>query len=213
MKTDDLIAMLSTNVEPVQRGAIWRAIGTAVIVGVLAAIAVMLLALGVRPDLAAVSALIYLPLKLGFAILTIILATLGLTQLARPGGERRASIALALLPLLFIILLGAFSVATVSRAHWERMIVGDQWLECLISIPIIAIAPFAAIVWVLRKMAPTNLTRAGFFAGLVAGGSSATAYALHCSDDSIAFVMVWYGGTIALCAGAGALLGPRLLRW
>ena len=46
-----------------------------------------------------------------------------------------------------------------------------------------------------------------------AGGVSAMAYALHCTDDSLPFVAVWYGGTIVLCTLAGAALGPRLLRW
>ncbi len=93
------------------------------------------------------------------------------------------------------------------------MIMGDQWLDCLLSGPIIAVVPFIAVVWVMRRMAPTNLTRAGALAGLVAGGLSAVGYALHCTDDSLPFVALWYGGTIALCTFAGAKLGPRLLRW
>jgi len=91
---------------------------------------------------------------------------------------------------------------------------GDRWLQCLVSIPIIATLPFAAIVWAVRRFAsPTDLVRAGAFAGLVAGGLSAIGYALHCTDDSLPFVALWYGGTIALCTVAGAMLGPRLLRW
>jgi hypothetical protein len=93
------------------------------------------------------------------------------------------------------------------------MVMGDQWLECLLSIPIIAIVPFAAFVWAVRRAAPTNLVRAGAFSGLVAGGVSAIAYALHCTDDLLPFVALWYGGTIVLCTLAGAILGPRLLRW
>jgi len=90
---------------------------------------------------------------------------------------------------------------------------GDEWLECLLSIPIIAIVPFAAAIWAVRRAAPTNLARAGAFAGLIAGGVSAMAYALHCTNDSLPFVAVWYGGTIMLCTLAGAAFGPRLLRW
>jgi hypothetical protein len=76
-----------------------------------------------------------------------------------------------------------------------------------------AIVPFVAIVWAARWTAPTDLVRAGVLAGLVAGGVSAAGYALHCTDDSLPFVALRYGGTIALCTIAGALLGPRLLRW
>ena len=73
--------------------------------------------------------------------------------------------------------------------------------------------PFAAVIWAVCQAAPTNLTRAGALAGLTAGGISAMAYAFHCTDDSVPFVVLWYGGTIAACTLAGAYLGPRLLRW
>jgi len=46
-----------------------------------------------------------------------------------------------------------------------------------------------------------------------AGAISALVYALYCTDDSLAFVAVWYGVTIAGCALVGGLLGPKLLRW
>jgi hypothetical protein len=111
------------------------------------------------------------------------------------------------------VVLAAISLLLAPSSHWDKMIVGDQWLECLLSIPIIAIVPFATIIWAVRRAAPTNLVRTGTFVGLVAGGVSAIAYAVHCTDDSLPFVAVWYGGTIVLCTLAGAALGPRLLRW
>jgi hypothetical protein len=117
------------------------------------------------------------------------------------------------LPFIAIMVLGATSLAFAPSSYWTKMVVGDQWLECLLSIPIIAIVPFAAIVWAVRQTAPTDLVRAGALAGLAAGGVSAAGYALHCTDDSLPFVALWYGGTIALCTLAGAILGPRLLRW
>ena len=72
---------------------------------------------------------------------------------------------------------------------------------------------FGITIWTMRTVAPTDLARAGAFAGLISGGVSAMAYALHCTDDSLPFVAVWYVGTIALCTFAGAIFGPRLLRW
>ena len=93
------------------------------------------------------------------------------------------------------------------------MIMGDEWLECIVSIPAIAIVPFAVIMWAVRQAAPTDLFRTGALAGLVAGGVSAAAYALHCTDDTMPFVALWYGSTIVMCTLAGAMLGPRLLRW
>ena len=117
------------------------------------------------------------------------------------------------LPFAAIMLGAAVNLAIAPVSHWDDLITGRDWLECLLSIPVIATVPFAVIVWAVRRMAPTDLVRTGAFAGLVAGSLSAAGYALHCMDDATPFVALWYGGTIALCTLAGAKLGPRLLRW
>jgi len=213
MKTDDLIALLSTNPEPVDRNSVARTLSLALAAGTVVALGIAVLGLGVRSDLMATRALIFLAVKLAFAFGIVGLALLYLTRLARPGGERKFSPLIVAVPFLFLLLLAAISLGFAPRAHWNKMIIGDEWLECVLSIPIIAIVPFAVSIWAVRKGAPTNLVRAGAFAGLIAGGVSAIGYALHCTDDSLPFIAVWYGGTIVLCTLAGALLGPRLLRW
>jgi hypothetical protein len=213
MKTDDLVSLLSTNLEPVDRRSVARTLYVALAAGSIVALGLALIGLGVRSDLMMARAVIFLVVKLSFAVAIVSLALAYLTRLARPGGERKAPYLLVALPFLAIVVFAAISLGLAPSSHWDKMIVGDQWLECLLSIPIIAIVPFAATIWAVRRAAPTNLTRAGTFAGLIAGGVSATAYALHCTDDSLPFVAVWYGGTIALCTLAGTALGPRLLRW
>jgi hypothetical protein len=213
MKTEDFVALLSTNLEPVDRGVVVRTLCLASGAGAIMALGIAFLGLGFRSDMAATRALVFLAVKLAFAIGIVGLAIVYLTRLTRPGGERNISAFLIVAPFLAIVILAAISLGSAPRAHWDRMIVGDQWLECLISIPIIAIVPFAASIWAVRKGAPTNLVRAGAFAGLLAGGVSAIGYALHCTDDSLPFIAVWYGGTIVLCTLAGAVLGPLLLRW
>lgn len=213
MKTDDLITLLSTNVEPVDRRQVVREIGATLVISAVVAIVAMLIALGIRADLTRTWAIVFLATKLAFAIGIAVLASIYLMKTARPGGEGRASITWAALPFVLTMLLAVISLASAPTSRWHMMIVGDQWFECLLSIPIIAVVPFAAVMWVMRRMAPTDLTRAGALAGLVAGGLSAAGYALHCTEDSLPFVALWYGGTIALCTAAGALLGPRLLRW
>jgi hypothetical protein len=214
MKTDELIDLLSMNVEPVDHRQLRRRLGLAVVLGAAGALFVALLSLGIRPDLSDPGSLTFLVLKLAFTMGIIVLASGFLTRLARPGGERRTHLVLLVLPFAGIILLATLSLASAPREHWETMIVGDMWLRCLLSIPLIAIVPFAVIIWVVRKMAaPTDLVRTGALVGLVAGSVSATGYALHCTDDSLPFIALWYGGTIALCTLAGATLGSRLLRW
>jgi hypothetical protein len=213
MKTDDLVALLSTNPEPVDRRLVVRTLHVALAAGSAAALGITLVGLGVRPDLMTARALMFLAAKLAFAIGIVSLALVYLTRLARPGGERRTPSFLVALPFMVIVALAAVSLGLAPSSHWDKMIVGDEWLDCLLSIPIIAVVPFAVTIFAVRRAAPTNLVRTGAVAGLIAGAVSAMAYALHCRDDSLPFVAVWYGGTIVLCTLAGAALGPRLLRW
>ena len=213
MKTDDLVALLSTNPEPVDRRSVARTLHVALAAGLIVSLGIALAALGVRSDLMTARAFVFILLKLAFTVGIVGVASMYLTRLARPGGERKTSAVLVAIPFGAIAVLSVISLGFAPSSHWDKMIVGDQWLECLLSIPIIAIVPFAATIFAVRRAAPTNLVRAGAVAGLIAGGVSAMAYALHCTDDSLPFVAVWYGGTIVLCTLAGAALGPRLLRW
>jgi len=213
MKTDDLIALLSTNPEPVDRRSVARTLHVALAAGLIVSLGIALAALGVRSDLMTARAFVFILLKLAFTVGIVGVASMYLTRLARPGGERKTSAVLVAIPFGAIAVLSVISLGFAPSSHWDKMIVGDQWLECLLSIPIIAIVPFAVTIFAVRRAAPTNLVRAGAVAGLIAGGVSAMAYALHCTDDSLPFVAVWYGGTIVLCTLAGAALGPRILRW
>ncbi len=213
MKTDGLIAMLSTDVEPVDHRRTVRTIGMTVAAGAALAAAVVVIALGFRTDLAGFRALMPVLFKIAFAVAVLVPALLYLIRLARPGGERRTSFLVVALPFLAVALLAALILASAPSSHWGGMIAGHNWLEGLVSIPLIAILPFALIVWAVRQAAPTDLAHTGALVGLVAGALSAAGYALHCIDDTVPFVALWYGGTIALCTLAGWKLGPRLLRW
>src|SRR5260370_39488151 len=213
MKADDLVARLTAHIEPVNRRLVSRTVYIALAAGTVVALGIMLVGLGVRPDLMTARALAFLLLKLAFAVGIVGVASIYLTRLARPGGERRTLSISAVVPFAAIVLLAAISLGLAPSSHWNKMVMGDEWLECLLSIPIIAIVPFAVIIAAVRRAAPTNLVRTGAVAGLIAGGVSAIAYPLHCTDDSLPFVAVSYRGTIGLCTLAGAVSGPRLLRW
>ena len=213
MKTDELVEMLSLQIKPVDRRSLARTLRLAGVASGLAALGIACFALGVRPDLFETQALSFTLVKLAFTVAVVGLALVYLTRLSRPGGERRVWSWWVASPFVAIAALAAVSLGLAPKAHWDAMIVGDEWLECLLSIPLIAIVPFAISIWAVRQAAPTDLSRTGAFVGIVAGGVSAVAYSLHCTDDSLPFVAVWYGGTIAICTFAGALLGPRLLRW
>lgn len=214
MKTSDLVTLLGTNVEPVDRNRLRRTIVIAIPAGAALALGAMTFLFGIRPDLATPSASIFVSLKIIFTMGVLTLTSVYLLLIARPGGDRKTSIGIIAAPFIGIALLAAISLGSAPESYWHRMTFGQHWQECLVSIPIIAVIPFTILILALRHAAaPTDLVRAGALAGLVAGSISATGYALHCVDDSLPFVALWYGGTIGLCASVGAYLGPRLLRW
>ncbi len=211
MKTDQLIDFLSTNLEPVHGGQVRKTLALALIVGGVGAFCVMLGTVGLRPD--GMSHLGFLALRLVFTLGLIVFGAALLARLAQPGQSGRRLAALTLLPFLVLVVTGAIAFGLESPMSWGRMLFGMNWATCLVCIPLFAVVPFMTLIWFLRKGAPTDLTRTGAIAGLVAGALGATAYAFHCPDDSVPFIAVWYGAMVALCSLTGALLGPKLLRW
>lgn len=211
MKTDQLIDLLSTNVEPVKSGHLKKTLVLALLIGGVAAFCVMLTAVGLRSQVSDKLDPGYLVVKLLFTISLVVLGAMLLTRLMRPGsGERNTP---AVFPFLMIACAGIIAVAFGEPMAWGRMLFGMHWVTCLVCIPLFAVVPFAALIWALRRGAPTNLTQTGAIAGLVAGALGATAYAFHCPDDSVPYIAIWYGTLVAFCGLIGAILGPRLLRW
>ena len=213
MKTDELINMLGTNLEPVKGGQLRTTLMIALGVGAVAAFCLMLVIFGL-PAAALVGE--YSGLKVLVLAFTLGLAAAGasfLIKSARPGEPGRKPLILIGLLLFAALSAGLVALILAHPAAWVGMVFGPQWAACLICIPLLAAAPFASLVWALRKGAPTNLMRTGAVAGLVAGALGATVFAFHHATGSIPFIAFWYGGPILVCAVVGAILGPRLLRW
>jgi hypothetical protein len=213
MKTDELINMLGTNLEAVKGGELRNALMIALAVGAAAASCLMLAIFGLPVDARGGDYSGPKILALAFTLGLVFAGASFLIGSARPGEPGRKP--LMLISVLFFALISAGGVALVLAhpAAWSGMIFGPQWAACLICIPLFAVAPFASLIWALRKGAPTNLTRTGAIAGLVAGALGAAVFAFHHPGGSIPFIVLWYGGSILLCALVGAILGSRLLRW
>jgi hypothetical protein len=213
MKTDQLIDMLSTNVERVDRSRLGGALASALTIGGIVAFCAMLATVGLRPDLSSSANLPFLALKLLFTLSLLGLGASFLIRAIRPGREIRKSFTLTFLPFVAAGIAALVALAIVPPSTWRSVILGTMRVSPLICIPLFAIGPFGVLIWALRKGAPTNLARTGAMAGLVAGAIGASAYAFGCPVNSIPFIAVWYGAAIAGCAVIGTLVGPRLLRW
>ena len=104
-------------------------------------------------------------------------------------------------------------MAHVAPGDWLKMWLGRSWKLCPWLVLMLAGPIFIGLLWSFRKLAPTRLRAAGAAAGFAAGAWAATLYCLHCPEVSAIFVLTWYTLGIALATGAGALIGPRFLRW
>lgn len=213
MKTDQLIDMLSTNIEPVKEGRLKRSLVWALVVGGAAAFCLMLTTVGLRTGVTEGFVPGYLTIKLLFTLSLIGMGATLLERLMHPGQDGRKLFAFVFLPFFIVVCAGVASMVFGQPMAWGRMMFGMHWATCLLCIPLFAVVPFAALIWALRNGAPTNLTRTGAIAGLVAGALGATAYAFHCPDDSVPFIAIWYGTLVALCGLVGAIFGPWFLRW
>jgi hypothetical protein len=212
MQTDDLIAQLSARLEPVKNGAVTRLLTGAIVVGLIGSAALMLLALGLRHDIAVAILSFGMWTKLAY---TFALAAFGfwlVERAGRPGADMAKPTLLLALPVLAIALLAAVQMAA-PEADVHRLVMGHSSRVCAFLVTLTALPTLAATFWALRRLAPTRLALAGAGAGLFAGAAGAFVYSFHCMEGSAPFIAIWYSLGIALTTAIGAVLGPRLLRW
>jgi hypothetical protein len=86
-------------------------------------------------------------------------------------------------------------------------------MECLLMSAIGGFATAVPMVLWLRKGAPTSPERAGWLTGISSGGLGAFAYNFHCPFSDLAYTGLWYSMAVGVCAVAGRLIVPRLIRW
>lgn len=209
MKTDHLIAMLARDsmfVSPLP-----RALLRAGAIGLAVAAVMFWLVYGLRPGLASAAQDPRLWVKVVTPLMLLVGAGLAVSVLLRPEGRaRRGTLIAAPLMLGFAVIL---ELVALPPAQWGGALIGDNALKCLVSIPLLALAPFLALMRAAREGAPTRPALAGAVIGLAAAGGAAALYALYCPNDSPLFVATWYGLAALAMAGIGALVGQRWLRW
>ncbi len=216
MNTDHLIDVLSANLEPVKSPQFGKTLILAILASGAAALVVMLATVGPRPDLDSTAHLEWTAVKLLFALSVVSAGAPLLIRAMRPVLENGTHWALVLFPFVAATTAALAMLLFERPQAWSEMLRGATEVSparCLLCIIFFAAIPLAAVMWSLRRGAPTRLRPCGALAGVVAGGLGAAAYALSCSSDTIPFIAIWYTTAIALCAIIGAQLGPRFLRW
>lgn len=213
MKTDELIAMLASDAGAVAP-QVWRqryamALGT----GLLGAALLMAMLLGVRPDIADAVRLPMFWVKLLFPLTLAAAALLAAMRLSRPGvAVGRAGPALAA-PVFVIWLLAVIALLRAVPEDRSMLIWGETWASCPFNVTLLSMPAFVMLLWVMKSLAPVRPVLAGAVAGLLAGATGATIYALHCPELAAPFIAIWYLLGMLIPAVMGAVIGPRLLRW
>ena len=140
-------------------------------------------------------------------------ALIATERLARPGMRLGLVWAALAAPVLVLWLVAAVVLINAAPEQRAYLILGETWKSCPFNIALIALPLLAATLWAMKGLAPTRLALAGASAGLLAGALSALVYALHCPESTAPFLAIWYVLGIAIPTLAGALSGPRVLRW
>ena len=213
MKTEDLIKALAADNATVA-APISRTVLVALLIGAIAAAAHFASMLPVRSDFA--YAITHEPrfiFKFVFTLGIAVPALLLVLDLARPDGSGRRAMWLLAVPLVLLVAAVAIEMQAIPADRWQPTAVGSMSKACMTYIPLLAAAPFAALLYALRNGAPANPAAAGAAAGLVSSAIAAMLYASHCVDDSPMFLAIWYVIGISIVTALGALIGSRLLRW
>lgn len=215
MKTDDLIALLASGPDVAAApppGAGWRAAGT-LGAGLLASVALMAMLLGVRPNLEQLALLPDFWIKVGFVVCLSLAAWQVSRRLCLPGAATRALPLLIALPLLLMWALGAIIVQEAAPEQRAELFWGATWRSCPLLIATLSLPILAAVLRLMRQLAPTRLRLAGAAAGFAAGALAALVYCLHCPELAASFVGFWYVLGMLVPAAIGAAIGPTVLAW
>lgn len=212
MRTDDLISALAADnatrvASPERFAAAWLP------VAVLVSIVVFAVLLGLRPDLATAVHTWRFNFKFGITLLVAATACWLVLRMARPGADEHPPILALLVAPGLLLAAVVYELLVMPSAEWVPTMIGQNWLVCLTTVPILSMPPLAALLIALKRGAPTSPERTGAVAGLVAAGLGATLYAARCTDDSPLFVVIWYSIAAGMVSLAGMLIGRWLLRW
>jgi hypothetical protein len=213
MLTDQLIGTLARHAGPAPRTTGWRAMGLPLAGATTLALAGGVAVLGAVP----VSSFATPAPWMKLAYTGLLAWALGLAALhaGLPAHPWRGPLRTAGIVFLLMAALGFGVWSQAPAAQQAATVLGrdGSWVTCAPKVMLLALPVFAAAVAALRRLAPTRLLATGALAGAAAGACGALAYSFCCPESSAAYVAVWYTAGIAACAAAGALLGPRLLRW
>lgn len=212
METDRLIRILAEDVK-VQARPVGAVLAMALLVALPVSAAMLLVTLGVRPDVMSAMHNPFFDLKFAVTLALALPAIAISLHLSRPETSVKGWRWLLLIPVGLLAVGIGGEMMTPQRLPAMTRMIGRNSRVCLAAIPLLSLPLLAAALIALRQGAPARPGLTGAFAGLLSGALAATLYASHCTDDSPLFVATWYAIAVLVVAAVGALAGSRVLRF
>lgn len=211
MRTEQFIRSLVADL-PTSPGSVAWIITASLSLSILLSLTVMILWLGLRPELGAAMHSAPFWIKAGYTFMIGTAGLFALERLGRPGATAKASFVSLAAVFAIVALTAAMEFFMSPSSERSGLWLGSSssfcpWAIVALSIPLL-VGAFVA----LRRLAPTHYAFAGMAAGFMAGGFGACIYSLHCAEYGIPFLATWYSLGVLIVAGAGMLLSG-LLRW
>jgi hypothetical protein len=213
MKTDALIDLLATGAGPAQRHPVARRFGAAVVFGAAGGLAILLLTFGINPTLRDFLLLPGFWIKVTFATVLTLSGLVASARLARPGVAVGSAKWLAAGTVAALWVLALVVLAQADPGARAQLLLGNSWSVCPFRIALLSAPMFAASIWAMRGLAPTNPVLAGAALGLFSGALGASIYCLHCPELAAPFLAIWYVLGILIPTILGSAIGRSLLRW
>ncbi|MGH8783258.1 DUF1109 domain-containing protein [Paraburkholderia sp.] len=213
MKTQDLVSRLADNLSPVERGVVEKRFSHALVIGMTASAGLLALLYGVRGDMPNPLAMPLFWAKLAFPLAVVAGALKLAGRLARPGARAAFAWTAVAAPVLAVWIASALIIWATPHGYRLQLMLGSTWRSCTLSIMLLSLPTFATVMYAMKSLAPTRLVLAGASVGMLAGAQAALVYAFYCMEMAVPFWGIWYALAMLATTAAGALLGPKLLRW
>ncbi len=208
-----MVALLSTGVEPIDWSKRRRARAMLLAGGVLASLLLCQVLLGLNPRLRGEMAVGSFWLKESYCIALTLLGFMSVSRLSQPGRSCSGVFAGIVGVVTAMGVCGLIEVMRSLPEERAHLVLGSTAAVCPVLIGILSVPVGLSYLGIMRSLAPTRLRAAGAGGGFAAGATAALVYSLHCPELAAPFVGLWYLLGMVIPMGAGALLGPRLLRW
>ena len=212
-KTEDIIDQLAGDLKPVPAFALERRLALAALPALGVSLLLMVVILGLRSDMNDAMTEPGFWVKSAYNVLLAVTAFFAVMRLARPDGDRGGLFAWLALIFVAMVVIALVQLGFAVPGTYRTLILGSSALHCPFLIVAFALPLFIANFSILKRSAPADPTLAGFAAGIAAGAAGAWVYSWFCTENGMAFVLIWYSLGILLTGIIGAFAGSRLLRW